>query len=154
MIRHASIRAARRRDVVRVCMVNAFSRVWISQEKNIARCQLKRGKLSFPFPRLRLRIWSRETGSAVPSHASLLISTLKLNLVRTHGILPDFNDAAHIYHIQYTESFNEWEGGGSLPGMTFYNYVYMLYRPYQSVRTPLTEPSSRQYSPISAYNKI
>ena len=28
----------------------------------------------FPFPRLRLKIWPRETGSAVPSRGSLLIS--------------------------------------------------------------------------------
>ena len=32
-------------------------------------------------PRACLRIWSRETGSAVPSRVSLLISILKLNLV-------------------------------------------------------------------------
>ena len=73
MIRHASIRAARRRGVVWVCIVNAFSRVWINREKSLAGCQLKRVKLSFPFSCLRLRIWPRETGSAVPSHASLLI---------------------------------------------------------------------------------
>ena len=73
MIWHASIRADRRRGVVRVCMVSTFSRVWINQEKNLARCQLKRGKLSFPFPCSRLRIWSRDTGSAVPFNASLLI---------------------------------------------------------------------------------
>ena len=30
-------------------------------------------KLMFPCPRARLRFWSRETGSAVPSHVSLLI---------------------------------------------------------------------------------
>ena len=39
------------------------------------------GKLIFPCPRSRLRIWSleRETGSAVPSRVSLLISILRLN---------------------------------------------------------------------------
>ena len=47
-------------------------------------------KLYFICPRSRLRIWSRETGSAVPSRVSLLISTLRLNLVHTHGIPPDF----------------------------------------------------------------
>ena len=73
MIRHASIRAARRRGVVRVCMVSTFSRVWINRGKSLARYQLKRGKLSFPFPRSRLRIRSCEKGFAVPSHASLLI---------------------------------------------------------------------------------
>ena len=34
-----------------------------------------------------LRIWSRETGLAVPSHVSLLISILRLNLVLM-GFLP------------------------------------------------------------------
>ena len=39
-------------------------------------------KLIFPCP--------RETGSAVPSRVSLLISILRLNLVLTHGIPPEF----------------------------------------------------------------
>ena len=33
----------------------------------------EQGKLIFPYHRSRLRIWSRETGSAVPSRVSLLI---------------------------------------------------------------------------------
>ena len=42
---------------------------------NPARGQLAgQEKLIFPCPRSRLRIWSHETGSAVPSRASLLIS--------------------------------------------------------------------------------
>ena len=44
----------------------------------------------FLCPRSRLRIWSRETGSAVPSRVSLLISMLWMNLVLTHGIPPEF----------------------------------------------------------------
>ena len=41
---------------------------------NPARGQLKREKYFFPCPRSRLRIWSRETGSAVvPSRVSLII---------------------------------------------------------------------------------
>ena len=47
---------------------------------NPARGQLNREKI-FPCPRACLRIWSRETGSAVPSRVSLLISILRLNLV-------------------------------------------------------------------------
>ena len=53
----------------------------------------ERGKLMlFPCPRSRLRIcWSREkTGSAVTSRVSLLISILRLNLVLTYGIPPEF----------------------------------------------------------------
>ena len=42
---------------------------------NPARGQLKStGKLIFPCPRMCLTTWSRETGSAVPSRVSLLIS--------------------------------------------------------------------------------
>ena len=38
-----------------------------------------------------LRIWSCETGSTVPSRINLLISMLRLNLVLTCGIPPDFH---------------------------------------------------------------
>ena len=57
------------------------------KDANLARGQLNRKNLC-PCPRSRLRIWSRERGSAVPSHASLLISILRLNLVLTYGIPP------------------------------------------------------------------
>ena len=43
---------------------------------NPARGQLNREDEYFPCSRSRLRIWSRETGSAVPSRVSLLISIL------------------------------------------------------------------------------
>ena len=56
---------------------------------NAARGQLNREKI-FPCPRACLRNWSRETGSAVPSRVSLLISILRLNLVLTYGIPPEF----------------------------------------------------------------
>ena len=59
---------------------------------NPARGQLNREKI-FPCPRACLRIWSRETGSAVPSRVSLLISILRLNLVLTYGIPPEFRGA-------------------------------------------------------------
>ena len=38
----------------------------------------------------------RETGSAVPSRISLLISILKLNLVLTYGIPPEFRGGVHL----------------------------------------------------------
>ena len=60
---------------------------------NPARGQLNREK--FPCPRACLRIWSRETGSAVPSRVSLLISILRLNLVLTYGIPPEFRGGVH-----------------------------------------------------------
>ena len=42
-------------------------------------------------------IWSRETGSAVSSRVSLLISILRLNLVLTYGIPPDFRGGVHLF---------------------------------------------------------
>ena len=47
----------------------------------------EQGNLFFSCTRSCLRIWSRETGSAVPSCLSLLISILRLNQVLT-GFLP------------------------------------------------------------------
>ena len=63
---------------------------------NPARGQLNREN-QCPCPRSRLRIWSRETGSAVPSRVSLLISILRLNLVRTYGIPPEFRGGVHLF---------------------------------------------------------
>ena len=48
MIWHASIRAARRRGVVRVlCRVSTSSRQWIDSEKKCARRQLNREEYVF-----------------------------------------------------------------------------------------------------------
>ena len=62
---------------------------------NPARGQLNRETLIFLFFRSRLRIWSRETGSALPSRVSLLISVFIqaehiIYMVLTHGIPPEF----------------------------------------------------------------
>ena len=51
----------------------------------------------FTCPRLRLRIWSRETGSAVPSRVSLLISILRLNRVLTYGVPLDCRGGVHLF---------------------------------------------------------
>ena len=62
---------------------------------NPARGQQNRGNEYFPVPiHSRLRIWSRETRSAVPSRASLLISIPRLNLVLTYGISYEFRTAS------------------------------------------------------------
>ena len=61
-----------------------------------ARGQLNRRNKYFPL-RSCLRIWSRETGSAVPSRVSLLISILRLNLVLTYGIPPEFRGGGHLF---------------------------------------------------------
>ena len=74
------------------CMVyghTPIARVWINRVKGCQPCSwsAEQRKLIFPCPRSRLRIWPRETGSAVPSRVSLLISILRLNLVYIHLIL-------------------------------------------------------------------
>ena len=62
-----------------------------------ARGQLKRGNASPPRLRSRLTIWSRETGSAVPSRVILLVPMLRLNLVHTCGIPPEFHGGVHFF---------------------------------------------------------
>ena len=52
---------------------------------NPARGQLNRVNVFFCFC-LRLKFWSRETGSAAPFRVSLLISILRLNLVDTLAV--------------------------------------------------------------------
>ena len=41
-------------------------------------------------------IWSRETRSAVPSRINLLISILRLNLVRIHEVPPEFHGGVQL----------------------------------------------------------
>ena len=62
---------------------------------NPARDQLNREKYFFSCPRLRLRIWTRETGLAILSRVSPLI--ININLVLTYGIRPAFRDGVHVY---------------------------------------------------------
>ena len=57
----------------------------------------KQGKIIFRCPRSRLIICSRETGSVVPSRVSLLVSILRLNLVLTYGIPPEFRGGVHLF---------------------------------------------------------
>ena len=82
-----------------VCMVITYSRVWINRVRlPILLVVSWTGKIIFPCPRVCLRIWSRETGSAVPSRVSLLISILRLNLVLTFGIPPEFRGGVHLWN--------------------------------------------------------
>ena len=62
---------------------------------NPARGQLN---INISLSRWRLRIWSRETVSAVPSRVSLLISILRLDLVLTSGIPPDSRGGVHLFN--------------------------------------------------------
>ena len=48
---------------------------------NPARGQLNKENEYHPLRVRSLRIWSRETGSAVPSRVSLVISVIRLNLM-------------------------------------------------------------------------
>ena len=79
-----------------VCMVITYSKGKDQSGKvaNPARGQLDKD-FFFPHLRSRLRIWSYETGSAVPSRISLLISILRLNLVLTYEIPPGFRGGVH-----------------------------------------------------------
>ena len=64
-------------------------------------------KLVSPCPRSRLRTWSRETVLAVPSHASLLVSILRPNLVLTYGVPPSFRVCVRMYSLdQYSLWYN------------------------------------------------
>ena len=82
-----------------VCIVITYSRVWINRVRlPILLVVSWTGKIVFPCPRACLRIWSRETGSAVPSRVSLFISILRLNLVLTYGIPPEFRGGVHLWN--------------------------------------------------------
>ena len=94
-------------------MVPHISRVWINREG----CQTctwsaGQGNSIFRCPRSCLKIWSRETGSAVPSRVSLLISILRLNLVLTCGIPPEYRDGVHLFTI------------GSVPSLSSHAIAY------------------------------
>ena len=80
---------------------------------NPARDQLNRENEFYPCPSPRPRVWSRETGSAVPSRVSLLISILRLNLVLTYyGIPPEFRGGVHFFYLKPSYAI------GSLPSIS------------------------------------
>ena len=99
-------------DVQKISMRSDFSLKTGYMVAIPARGQLNKEKCFFPCPRLRLRIWSRETGLAVPSRASLLIILLtpKLNIVLTHEI-PPLSATASTYRYRQQPS-----GQSSLSG--------------------------------------
>ena len=98
MIMIMSCSKLRKEEIIMyVCMVITYSRVWINRVRlPILLVVSWTGKIIFPCLRACLRIWSRETGSAVPSRVSLLISILRLNLVLTYGIPPEFRGGVHM----------------------------------------------------------
>ena len=64
---------------------------------NPARGQLDREEKRNLCSRSCVGIWSLDTGSAVPSRVNLLISILRLNLVRTYGIPPEFRGGVDLF---------------------------------------------------------
>ena len=79
-------------------MFTHIARVWINRVRlPILLVVSRTGKINMSCLRSRLRIWSRETGSAVSFRVSLLISILRLNLVLTYGIPPEFRGGVHLF---------------------------------------------------------
>ena len=74
------------------------ARVWINRVRlPVLHVVSWTGKWIFPCARSRLRDWSRETGSAVPSRVSMFLSILRLNLVLTYGIPPEFRGGVYLF---------------------------------------------------------
>ena len=87
-----------------VCMIITYSRVCFNRAKlPILFVVSRTRKMIFPSPRTRLRIWSRETGSGSPSRVSLVILhvVLRLSLILTQGIPPDFSGGVHLITPPY-----------------------------------------------------
>ena len=81
-----------------ICMVTHITRVRINRVRlPILLVVNWTGKIIFACLRWRLRIWSRETVSAVPSHVSLLIYILRLILVLTYGVPPEFRGGVYFF---------------------------------------------------------
>ena len=73
---HSNIpRICRYRGTVCVCVWSSLSADWASTGYGCQSClwSAEQGKRNFPCPRSRLRVWSRELGSAVPSRVSPLV---------------------------------------------------------------------------------
>ena len=90
----------------------------------------------FPCPRSRLRIWSRETGSAVPSPASPPILLIRLNLVFIYRLPPAFRDDVHVYIVNRD---------GSVPSLSGHAIAYR-WRLLSGIRRHWTSTSSPQGS--------
>ena len=65
---------------------------------NPARGQLNRENKYIHVPVRAWGLWSHETGWAVQTRSSLVISILRLNRVLTNGISPEFRDGVHLYY--------------------------------------------------------
>ena len=102
----------------------------------------------FPSPRSRLRIWSPEVGSGVPSRVTLLI-LLRLNLVLTHGIPPDFRGGVHFFFktaARHRDDSAEFIGSR--------NYVPMVFTAERVRRHRASKPQGGSNKGGSYGNKI
>ena len=85
------------------CMVTYIAIIWINRVRlPILHVVSSTEKILFPYPRSRLVIWSCETGLAVLSRVSLVISILRLNLVLTYEKSFPSSAAAPIYLFETT----------------------------------------------------
>ena len=78
-----------------VCMYGHIYSKSMDQPGKVANTAYGQLNREISLSRLHLRIWSRETGSVVPSRVSLLISILRLNLALTCEISPKFRGGTH-----------------------------------------------------------
>ena len=69
---------------------------------NPARGQLNRENEFLPCPRSRLRIWSRETGSAVPPLVSLLILHTQAESINIISAYPYSRGILLLKHLVYS----------------------------------------------------
>ena len=74
---------------------SAFSALYINRLWLLPILLVVSRKQKFPCPRLRMRIWPREPGSAVPAPACTF-STLRLKLVINSRIPPDSRDGVRL----------------------------------------------------------
>ena len=73
-------------------MVITYSKVVNPARGQLADCA---GEMNYSLSPFTPENLSDEAGSAVPSRFSLLISILRLNLVLTYGIPPEFRGGVH-----------------------------------------------------------
>ena len=113
-------------EILKVCtyvwMITNISRVWINRVRVpiLLSWSAEQGKIIFPCPRSRLRIWSRETGSAVPSRVGLLIFILRLKLKMKYSIFgsaPNLTDTpGRGRTVEQIDSFHTTTGCGKKRG--------------------------------------
>ena len=113
---------------------------------NTARGQLNRENTHFPVLVCALRIWSREMGSVARPALACSFFTLRLNLVLTHGIPPDFYGDFCLFIPQTAI--------GSVPTLSSHAIAYR-WRSLPSVhRHRASSPQSSSSNGCSIYSKL